>query len=141
MNWRRRSYESILKSYAYDFAKKQGFIEDNEGLPRDCMQYNFFEMGDMYFNIDDIMYDIDHLIPSGKIIEWYEYNLEMVMDGYKNINYESYLNGFRHVKRSWMKERLYRAKKKLSWLFRKRLSRKEKRMMRQRFDDMFKNMF
>lgn len=143
MNWRRRAYEGILRGYAYDFGMKHGFLEKGDSLPRDCMNYGFVEFADMYFDINDIIYDIDHRIPKGKIIEWYDYNLEMLMDGYKSVNYQSYLKGFRHVKRSLLKEFLYRAKKKLSRLSRKPLTRKEKKIIKQRFIKMmdFKNMF
>lgn len=132
MNWRRRAYEGLLRGYVYDFAIKQGFLEKNEILPRDCMDYGFVELGDMYFSIDDIIYDIDYRIPSGRIFEWYDYNLEMMMDGYNSVNYQSYLKGFRHEKRSWIKECLYRAKKKLTRVTRKRLTRKEKKDIKHR---------
>lgn len=135
MSKRRRLYDNIIKSYVYAFAVKHGFIEKDEPLPVDAIYGGVVFLGDLTFAIDDIMHDMDSNIPKGVILEWYDYAYDVTTNGYTHVSYRSYLRGFRHKKRTFIKEMCYRFKAKLKWVFRKRLPRKDKVMLRKRVDD------
>lgn len=54
-------------------------------------------VGDMYFNFDDIRYDIDTDQPKDQIVKWYDYSYELSLLGENthNVNYEHWCMGFR----------------------------------------------
>lgn len=142
MNWLRDSYNIIIDTYVYEFMIKQGFIDSRSEMPRDYLIGDgIIEIGDYYFNQHEIMYDIDNGVPVGKILEYYDYNLSHVQNGYHTINYVTYIRGFRHKERGWFDEAVYRTKRwirniygsfkfKLYYIF-----TKEGRMFKKRFED------
>ena len=115
--YRRDAYDTIIMSYVNDFALKQGLRESDEMLRKDCISNGFVEICDMYFNFDDIVYDIDNNIPENKIIQWYDYNMLMVLRGYNSINYKSYCYGYRHKERGKISEFTYNLRTEIKDLY------------------------
>jgi len=85
-----KTYKACCERYALLFAKKQG-LEFNSWVGNKVGELGTF--GDFYFNLSDIIEDIDNNHKKGLIIKWYYDNLDNP-DNY--INYYSYLKGFRH---------------------------------------------
>ena len=87
-------YRNICNEYLQKFCIKQGFDYEPDdtwvaGNAGDCAN-----VGEFYFGFDEIRYDIDNDIPKGKIIEWYDYCLEISMlDLPLRINYPSFCKG------------------------------------------------
>ena len=82
-------YEQVCKEYVELFCKKQD------------MEYNGWVGGivggvaycnDFFFNMRDIIWDINTEQPKGLIIEWYYNNID---DASKSINYYHYTKGLR----------------------------------------------
>ena len=85
----KRKYEEACNEYLQIFCEKQGM--DNEGWVGDFVG-GIAICSDFYFNISDIIIDIDTDQPKGSIINWYFDNLEHPE---KHINYYSYSKGLR----------------------------------------------
>jgi hypothetical protein len=52
--------------------------------------------GDNFFNVSDIIYDIDSKQPKDLIWDWYSDTLDRAMEGKRTINYQSYTKGLRY---------------------------------------------
>lgn len=52
-----------------------------------------------YFNLNDIIYDIENDVEKGSIFEWHDYIVENLMNNKYNysINFKNYLKGCRYV--------------------------------------------
>ena len=86
-------YEAIVDEYIRLFEKKHGLklefwvADDNTGVA--CF-------GDIYFfNISDIMYDINNKLPKNLIIQWLEDNVKYHDRKGQYINLHSYFKGMR----------------------------------------------
>ena len=88
----KQEFEIICQKYIDAFCKKQEmffdyWVADEIGI--------ICQIGDYFFNFDDIRFDIDNDIPKGKIIDWYDEQLEknyMVDYGeLKSISYKNWL--------------------------------------------------
>ena len=82
-------YNSICDEWLKLFSEKQElefvyWIGDTVG--------EIAVFGDFYFNMSDIIYDINNNSPKGEIIDWYYDNLN---DEGRYINYYSYSKGLR----------------------------------------------
>lgn len=114
-------YNNAASNLVEAFLVKQGLTNDDGNPvsfePMDGKYYNFIEVADYYLSIDDILTDMDKNIEKGVFFQWYDCSIEWTCNGYRNVNYNSYLMGFRHKKRSWIKEFVYTFKKsaKLRW--------------------------
>ena len=81
----KKQLEKVLKQYIKEFEKKQDLtfefaVDDN------LMEVISF--GSVYFfDISDIIYDVDNAIKENIIIEWFEYTLQEK----DYINYRTYL--------------------------------------------------
>ena len=85
----KKQYESVCNEYVKLFCKKQrmvfeGWVGDNVGGVAYC--------NDFYFDLQDIVLDINSNQKYGIIIDWYYANLETPG---KTINYYSYTKGLR----------------------------------------------
>ena len=85
-------YETIADEYVYLFEKKHG-LELEHWVSDDKTGVACF--GDIYFfNVSDIMYDINNKLPKGFILQWIEDNVDnQEKKGYINLN--SYFKGMR----------------------------------------------
>jgi hypothetical protein len=85
-----KQYEFSCNEYVKKFSNKHGYEfsgwvgEEVGGIAVFIEQY--------FFNISDIVYDINHMVAKGKIIEWQEYNLQNT----ESINFRSFIKGYRH---------------------------------------------
>ena len=78
----------VIDGYIKLFEKKQ-----------DCYFEEFVDdsiigivlFGDHYFNMSDIIYDIDNDIEKDKIFDWYDYTLNEGLAGRPIINYKNWL--------------------------------------------------
>lgn len=84
----RKKLENILYQYIDLFEKKHDIFYDG-AAGDDILGILLF--GDYFFNITDIVYDIDNNLPEGMIFEWYNMNVEHET----NINLHSYHKGYR----------------------------------------------
>lgn len=140
-----KNYDSSLDDLIKAFLIKQGYTEDDEG--KIALEYEFISedapdivcVSDWFINISDIYYDMAHNIEAGKIFEWQDYNLSYGANGYRYVNYRSYLLGYRHKKRTKFQDVVYYTKE---WLERKwfylrylRTNLKTRKMMKQRFKE------
>ena len=85
----KKNYESSCNQYLKEFCKKQDFT--NDGWVNDDIG-GIALCSDFFFNLHDIVWDINSKQPKGIIINWYYDNLENTE---KCINYYSYTNGLR----------------------------------------------
>lgn len=89
----KNTYESVCNEYVHHFCDKQeitfdGWVGDEIGGIAVC--------SDFYFNLHDIILDINLNQPKGQIINWYYDNLnEHMNENEKYINYNSYIKGLR----------------------------------------------
>lgn len=86
----RKNLDNILKKYIEKFEKKHGlnfeFAVNDDLMGVICFGCVF------YFDINDIVYDIDTKQPKHLIIDW----LYDTMNQDKYINFQSYSNGLRY---------------------------------------------
>jgi len=85
----KETYEFACNEYVQKFCKKQemtneGWVNDDVGDIALC--------SDFFFNLHDIVWDINSKQPKWKIIDWYYDNLDTPE---KAINYYSYTKGLR----------------------------------------------
>lgn len=85
----KKQYEFACNEYIKRFCKKQemdfeGWVGDTIGSVAYC--------NDFYFNLQDIVLDINSKQPKGAIVTWYYENLETPENA---INYYSYTKGLR----------------------------------------------
>lgn len=85
----KKRYDNICNTYVKVFCEKQemdfeGWVGDTVGSIACC--------NDFFFDLSDIILDIDTNQEQGYIINWYYDNLETED---KNINYYSYIKGLR----------------------------------------------
>ena len=140
-----KNYDSSLDDLIKAFLIKQGYTEDDDG--KIALEYEFISedapdivcVSDWFINISDIYYDMSHNVEAGKIFEWQDYNLSYGTNGYRYVNYRSYLLGYRHKNRTKFQDVVYYTKE---WLERKwfylrylRSNLKTRKMMRQRFKE------
>lgn len=85
----KETYEFACNEYVRKFCDKQemtngGWVNDDVGGIAIC--------SDFYFNLHEIVWDINSKQPKGQIIDWYYENLDAPE---KAINYYSYTKGLR----------------------------------------------
>lgn len=85
----KETYDFACNEYVKKFCNKQemtneGWVNDDVGGIALC--------SDFYFNLHDIVWDINSKQPKGQIIDWYYENLD---NPEKSINYYSYTKGLR----------------------------------------------
>lgn len=89
-NTLKERYNAVCKEYIEAFEKKHGYnfdgfvANDNTGIAEFINQY--------YFNIGDIMYDINNKCKKNLIFEWQDYCLD---ESNESINFSSYSKGLR----------------------------------------------
>ena len=90
----RTALDKALTGYVKKFEKAHGV--EFEGAARgDLMDMLCF--GDHYFNISDIIYDVDNHLPVRLIFEWQDAGIEAHFKGNdKVINLQSYASGLRY---------------------------------------------
>ena len=110
-------YRQAVDRVVREFLMKQDFQEDGEPYSYEFVGsgYDIIEVCDYYLNLSDIIYDTKNNISKGKFFEWYDYTLEWSMNGYGNVNYRSYIMGYRHKERDKWQEFVYQVKNKLKW--------------------------
>jgi len=95
----KHNYIKACMAYVKKFSDKQELeFEDFLGLEDyDCSVAQF---GDYYFNLSDIIYDIETNQPAGLIMQWQDdsidYNMNIDTFG-DTINYKSYSKGLRYA--------------------------------------------
>lgn len=80
----KKDYESSCNEYLKQFCKKQGFQDDgwvNNDVGGIAMCSDFF------FNLHDIIWDINSGQKKGFIVQWYDYSLN---DPKNYVNYTTY---------------------------------------------------
>jgi hypothetical protein len=88
MNLLRKSFDNIVGLYIADFEEKHdSYLEywvcdDTTGIA--CF-------GDHFFNLGDIVYDIDNECTAGEIFKWQNHQI----DNDSKVNFKSYLMGAR----------------------------------------------
>ena len=89
----KEQYESIIDTYIEYFEKKHNlvleyWVSDNKT--------GVASFGDIYFfNVADIIYDINNDLPKNYICQWLEDNVEYYEKKQRNINLDSYFKGLR----------------------------------------------
>ncbi len=83
----------VCDQYIQKFCKKQKI--QFEGWVGDTLGGVAIFNGDLYFNFDDILLDINTKQPKGNIISWYYDNIDHPENETKWINYKSYTMGLR----------------------------------------------
>ena len=53
-------------------------------------------IGDCYFNLSDIYYDIDNDVSLNLIWDWYSQTLDRAMENKRTINFSSWVSGLRY---------------------------------------------
>lgn len=111
------------------FFMKQGWV-DEKGCPKEYETVvgddnSFIVFADLFIKIDDAILDLEMNCAAGVFEEYYFYSLEHALNGYKSINYISYIKGFRHKKRTKFQEFKYNAieKTKSVWFYIKHYSK------------------
>jgi len=90
---RRQKLDKALRRYIKAFSKKHDtYLEF--AVSDDLMGVLLF--GDHYFNITDIIYDIDTNQDSDMIYTWYDATLDRAMEEKTTMNYESWCRGLRY---------------------------------------------
>lgn len=84
-----KKYEAVCNEYVDIFCKKQGL--KNEGWVDDLVGGTAI-CSDFYFALQDMVWDVNSGQPKGRIIDWYNDNIE---DHENSINYYSYTRGLR----------------------------------------------
>jgi hypothetical protein len=88
--------EKAITAYIQAFEKKHGLECDWHFIGGDL--FGVLQFGDYFFNISNVVYDIDHELPVGVITEWHSDQLEYSMnnpDSEESINLEWYSRGLR----------------------------------------------
>jgi len=85
----RKQLDNILMQYIRKFEKKHELYFEFS-VADDLM--NMLCFGPYYFDITDVIKDIDNDYPKGLIIDWHEDSIEFYP---KQINFESYVKGLR----------------------------------------------
>jgi len=85
---------------------KQKRIElDKKYLDKFCKKHHTYHdfvnedmalIGDCYFNITDIYYDIDNNIQKDVIWNWYSQTLDRAMENKQTMNFNSWVGGLRY---------------------------------------------
>ena len=85
---------------------KQKRIElDKKYLDKFCKKHHTYHdfvnedmalIGDCYFNITDIYYDIDNNIQKDVIWNWYSQTLDRAMEDKQTMNFNSWVGGLRY---------------------------------------------
>ena len=88
------------------FLIKQGYVEsDGKVFDYESMHsngvYSYIVVGDDYLYIEDAILDLELDTTVGVFFDWYYYTLEWSLDGYSDVSYQSYINGFRHTERGF----------------------------------------
>jgi len=83
----RKMYEFVCNEYVQKFCDKQeltnkGWVNNDVGTTAMC--------SDFYFNLTDIVFDIDSNQPKWRILDWYGNSFQECQNGDKFINYENY---------------------------------------------------
>jgi hypothetical protein len=87
-------YEKVIDEYVRLFEKKHGlelefWVSDNKT--------GVAAFGDIYyFNVSDIIYDIENELPKNFICQWLEDSVEYYERKGQNINLHSYFKGMRY---------------------------------------------
>lgn len=95
MNHLRKFLDSIIDLYVDEFCEKHDcyleywIADDKTGIA--CFG------GEYFFNLGDIVYDIDNECPVMEIFHWQDHEVEKAMDNEncKKVNFKSYLMGLR----------------------------------------------
>lgn len=90
----REELEEILKSYIRKFEAKHD-VEMQYAVDDDIT--GVLDFGDIYFfNVTDVIYDIDHDLPKGLILQWAEDSVDDSKNPTRQtINLQSYAKGLR----------------------------------------------
>jgi hypothetical protein len=92
----KEEFEIVVNKYMGEFCVKQDM---NLFHWIGCDVGETVNIGDYYFNFDDIRRDIDQNVPVGVILDWYNESLEAHYENETQINYRSYLMGARFPKK------------------------------------------
>ena len=87
------AFDKARNDYARAFCKKQGIPLqfDFEGGYDHWINSFVLNVGDYYFGLDDIMFDIDNNVEARRFIEWYDITLEQGLEREETYSYEQYL--------------------------------------------------
>jgi hypothetical protein len=85
--------DKALKNYIYKFEVIHG-VEFESAMNDDLMDVLCF--GEYYFNMSDIIYDVDNKLPIRLIFEWHDACTDAHYKGKNQINLQSYAKGLRH---------------------------------------------
>lgn len=91
----RKQLDTALKNYIYKFEITH-CVNFDGAVNDDLMGVLCF--GDNYFNISDIIYDVDNKLPVRLIFEWQNAGIDAHFKGIeKTINLQSYAKGLRYI--------------------------------------------
>lgn len=90
-------FENAVHEYCHAFCQKHEFDYDPDAwVGEDVGGVLEINEGLMYVDFDDIRLDINKDAPKGAFEVYYEYSVECeFVDGAKQMNYRSWLNGYR----------------------------------------------
>jgi len=88
----RKTYENSVKEYLSQFIIKHDFPELEFWVGDEIG--GIAQIGDYYFNFQDIKLDIDDNIPEPTILDWYEYSVENEI----KVSFKKWLDGRRTIK-------------------------------------------
>jgi hypothetical protein len=90
----RQELDKVLNKYIKKFEKAHG-VELEFAVCDDLMGVLCF--GDHFFNMSDIVYDVDNKLPVGLIFEWQDAGIRAHFNGNKEtISLHSYAKGLRY---------------------------------------------
>lgn len=94
LNQLKKQYAYCIEQYVLKFCRKQGF--DFDGWAGEIMG-GIGCFGDYFFNLTDIIHDIDTKQPKGLIREWQDEGIKAHFEKLEtaNMNYLSYTKGLR----------------------------------------------
>lgn len=110
-----KEYEVLKSELVKEFLLKHEY--DLEYTSFEFMGHIVILNDDIYLSMSDIEYDIEKNIANNYFFDWYYYDLYRQMDGYPHVNYKSYIMGYRHKSRGFVKKVLYNTKKYLESRF------------------------
>lgn len=108
----RERYENAVHEYCHIFMQKHGFAYNPDEWVANEVG-GVLCVNDYYLDFDDIKYDIDNDVAENVFFEWYDYCVELMMiDGAPDVNYKSWVRGFRPYTREQL-SRILEAQEKV----------------------------
>jgi len=90
---RKKAINKVLMKYVNEFCKKHDTYFEyavNDNL------LDVICIGDSFFNIDDLIKDLDNKCPKDVIWNWYSETIDRAMENKQTMNFNSWVGGLRY---------------------------------------------